>query len=278
MKKGLQAFSYTQVASIRIFFGALIILPFSIRSLRKLSKQNVHILAISGLLGNFFPAFLFTFAQTNIPSSVAGILNSLTPFFTLAVGIILFKSRPGILQYLGIFVGLLGAILLISNGNFTSFSEINYYALFIVLATFFYGINGNLIHSKLSALNGIEITSLAFMFIGPLAGMVLFSTDLQPAFQSEYFWPSLIACLALSLFGSVLSLFVFNNLIMHTGAIFASSVTYIIPVFALMWGLFDGETLSFLQGLSMVVIIAGVYLANRRKMKRFGIIEESNSI
>jgi drug/metabolite transporter (DMT)-like permease len=273
MKKGLLAFSYTQVASIRIFFGALVMLPFSIRSIKKLNKQNTHFLAISGLLGNFFPAFLFTFAQTNIPSSVAGILNSLTPFFTLTVGILLFKNKPGILQYLGIFIGLLGAVLLISNGNFTSFSDINYYALFIVLATFFYGINGNLIHSKLGALNGIEITSLAFMFVGPLAGIVLFSTDFGAAFQSQFFWESLIATLTLSIFGSVLSLFVFNNLIMHTGAIFASSVTYIIPVFALMWGLFDGEVLSLLQGLSMLIIIVGVYLANKKK-RSFKIIDE----
>ncbi len=275
MKKGLLAFSFIQVASIRIFFGALILAPLSIKNIKKVSKDNVVFLLLSGILGNFFPAFLFTLAETNLSSSLAGILNSLTPFFTLLIGVVLFKSRPGVLQYLGIFIGLIGAVLLITNGNFSSFHDINYFALFIVLATLMYGINGNIIHFKLSNLNGIEITSLAFMFLGPFAGVVLFSTDLSTAYHSQFFWVSLIASLALSLFGSVLSLFVFNNLIHRTGAIFASSVTYIIPVFALMWGLFDGEVISLLQGLSMVIIIAGVYLANLKRRKFKEVLNDS---
>lgn len=262
MKKGLNSFTYVQVAAIRIFFGFIILLPFAIRSFKKLNPQNAKSLAFSGLIGNLIPAFLFTFAETNISSSLAGILNSLSPFFTLMVGLIFFKFRPSLLQNLGIFVGFLGAVLLVTNGNFSSLNDINIYALLVVFATFLYGLNSNVIRYNLVGLNGVEITSLAFMFIGPIAGIILFSTDLNPAISSPLLWSSLLATLALSLFGSVLSLFVYNNLIHHTSAIFATSVTYIIPVFALMWGLLDGEILSFLQIISMTVILTGVYLVN----------------
>lgn len=273
MKKGLDAFTDVQVAAIRIFFAFVVLLPFSIRGIKKLTKQNSIYLTLSGLIGNLIPAFLFTYAETGISSSLAGILNSLSPFFTLVVGIIVFKNRPGLMQYLGIFIGLAGAILLVTNGDFSSVGAINFYALVVVFATLLYGINSNLIKFKLVGLNGIEITSLAFMFVGPIAGVILFSTDLSPAVQSPKFWSSLLAVLALSIFGSVLSLFVYNNLIHRTSAIFATSTTYIIPIFALMWGILDGETLSGLQVVSMLVIITGVYLVNV-KSKKVKVIKE----
>jgi drug/metabolite transporter (DMT)-like permease len=264
MKKGLNSFSYVQVAAIRIFFGFIILLPFAIRSFNKLTMSNAKALAFSGVIGNLIPAFLFTFAETRISSSLAGILNSLSPFFTLVVGVFLFKFRPNLLQGVGILIGFLGAVLLVSNGNFSSLNDINIYALLVVFATFLYGFNSNIIRYNLVGLNGVEITSLAFMFIGPIAGIILFSTDLGPAIHSPLLWSSLLATLALSLFGSVLSLFVYNNLIHHTSAIFATSVTYIIPVFALMWGILDGESLSGLQSISMLVILTGVYLVNAK--------------
>ncbi len=267
MKKGLVSFTYIQVASIRIFLSFLILIPFAIRSFRKINSNNYKFLAISGIIGNLLPAYLFTFAQTNLSSSVAGILNSLSPFFTLMVGIAIFKNRPGILQYVGIFIGLIGAVLLISNGNFSSFKDINLYALLIVFATLLYGTNSNVISHKLVGLSGIEITSLAFMFIGPFAGIVLFSTDLSPALNSPHFGNSLLAIIALAVFGSVLSLFVYNSLIHHTSALFATSVTYIMPIFALMWGVLDGESLGILQIVSMLVILFGVYLVNSRLLK-----------
>jgi len=276
MKKGLISFTHVQVASIRIFFSFIILIPFALNSLKKLTSYNYKYLAISGIIGNLLPAYLFTFAQTNISSSIAGILNSLSPFFTLIVGIIVFKNRPGILQYIGIFIGLIGAVLLISNGNFSSFRDINIYALLIVFATLLYGTNSNIISHHLVGLSGIEITSLAFMFIGPFAGIVLFTTDLSPALNSPHFVSSLLAIIALSVFGSVLSLFVYNTLIHHTGALFATSVTYIMPIFALMWGVLDGETLGALQIISMLVILFGVYLVNSKLINSKIIKRSSN--
>lgn len=265
MKKGMEALTDVQVAGCRIFVAFVIMLPIAIRSLKKLTKQNALYLFLSGLLGNLIPAFLFTYAETGISSSLAGILNSLSPFFTLLSGILIFKNRPGVMQYVGISIGLIGAVMLVTNGNFSSVGAINIYALMVVLATLFYGINSNLIKFKLVGLNGVEITALAFMLVGPIAGAILFSTDLSPAIHSPKFLSSLLAVMALSIFGSVLTLFVYNNLIHKTSAIFATSVTYIIPIFALMWGIIDGESISGLQVISMVVIVTGVYLVNAKR-------------
>lgn len=273
MKRGLDALSYVQVGALRIFFSFFILLPISIKNFKKINRGNFGTLLACGLLGNFFPAFLFALSETEISSSLAGILNGLTPFFTLIVGVIGFKNKPSILQYTGIFVGFIGASILVTNGEFNSFGNINIYALFVVLATFMYGINSNLIRFRLAGLTGVEITSLVFFLIGPLAGIVLLFTDVNAAYQSIHFWPSIAATVVLATFGSVISLFVFNNLIHKTGAIFASSVTYIIPFFALMWGVLDGERISSIHIYSLLIILTGVYLSSLRRKPHFGILK-----
>ena len=270
MKKGLQAFSYTQVAAIRVFFSFLILIPVFAQRINKVTKQNAIHLALVGYAGIFFPAFLFTLAQTHINSSLAGMLNSLTPLFALIAGIILYKSRPARNQYIGIIVGLIGALGLVSEGHTDFLQNTNIYALFIVAATFGYGIQANEVRFKLSGLNGVDITSLAIMFAGPPAGIILFSTDLQHAYQSPAFWPSLAAVLTLATFGSVLSLFIFNNLIKKTSALFATSVTYIIPIFAILWGIADGESITTFAMVNIAIVLFGVWLVNRKKAENKG--------
>ncbi|QKG80352.1 DMT family transporter [Tenuifilum thalassicum] len=268
MKRGLDALTYIQVAALRIFISFILLLPLAIKNLKLVNRKNFLPLLGCGLIGNFFPAFLFTLSETQISSSLAGILNSLTPFFTVIAGVWLFKHKPNKFQITGVIIGFIGAALLITNGKFNSFGHINVYALFVVLATFFYGINSNLIRFKLVGLNGIQITSLIFFFIGPLAGIILPFTNFTAAFQSPYFWSSMLATFTLAAFGSVITLFVFNNLIHYTSAIFASSVTYIIPFFALVWGIIDGEHIGVIHITAMIIILIGVYLSSlKRKPK-----------
>jgi drug/metabolite transporter (DMT)-like permease len=267
MKHGLDVFSHVQVAAIRVFVSFLVLLPISIKNLKLINKNNLGILIISGLMGNFFPAFLYTFSQTHISSSLAGVLNGLTPFFVLLVGVIAFKNRPSFLQYMGIIVGFTGTFILITNGNLWSFGSINIYVLPIILATLMYGVNANLIRFKLQKMSGVQIISLTFFFIGPLAGIILLFTDFSAPLQSPDFMFGLLLIALLALFGSVITLFIYYELIHHSGAIFASSSTYIIPFFALMWGIFDGEKVSMIHFYSLLIILAGVYLSSRRKIK-----------
>ncbi|HCC31750.1 MAG TPA: hypothetical protein DEQ03_17120 [Marinilabiliales bacterium] len=265
MKKGLRSFGFMQVAAFRIFFGFVILIPMYFKAVKKLTHTNWIHVVITGYAGVFFPAFLFTKAQTQISSSLAGMINSLAPFFALITGLIIYKNRPGKWQYLGILLGFIGAIGLIRRGNIiSSLGNINGYALYVVIATIGYGINANEIRYKLKGLNGVEITSLVFLFIGPPAGIYLLTSDFSSALATEN-WPlNLSFIFILALFGSVISQFFFNNLIQHTSALFATSVTYIIPFFAILWGLADGESITLLQLASISLALLGVWLVNKK--------------
>jgi drug/metabolite transporter (DMT)-like permease len=265
MKKGLMAFSFLQVAAIRVFFAFIILLPVIVRHIGKLNRSNYKNLLVVSYAGIFFPAFLFALAQTHISSALSGMLNSSSTLFALIVGILFYKSRPLPNQYFGVFIGLIGALSLITGGDFESLFGVNAYSFFVLIATIGYGINVNEVRYKLAGMNGIQITTLSFLLVGPTAGIILFSTNLTAAWQSDWFWQSLLAVLTLSALGSVISLFVFNNLIRHTSALFATSVTYIIPLFAILWGLFDGETVNLIQVAGIFIVLFGVYLVNRKK-------------
>ena len=169
MKIGLKTFSSNQAAAIRIALAFIVLLPYSIKNLKKLLRKDILSLLVAGFIGSFIPAFLFTKAQTKIDSSMAGMLNSLTPVFTLIVGFLFLQIKFKWIQIIGLIMGLLGAVGLILSGNGFSSVNFNSYALLIVLATTFYAININQIKARLSHLTGVQITSLSFFFIGPVA-------------------------------------------------------------------------------------------------------------
>lgn len=265
MKRGLRSFDYGQVAAFRVFFGFLVLAPLFLKRIKKLTRKNTIHIIISGYAGIFFPAFLFTKAQTQINSSLAGMINSLAPFFALILGVLIYRNKPGKYQIIGILLGLLGAIGLISDGNiFESLSNINAYALYVVVATFGYGINANQIRFKLKGLNGVDITVLSFLFIGPPAGIYLLFSDFSAVAESSTWLLDLGYIFTLSFLGSVISLFFFNSLVQYTSALFATSVTYIIPFFAIIWGLFDGEIVTLIQIISIVIALFGVWLVNKK--------------
>ena len=267
MKRGLDAFTSNQVAAFRIFISYLAFLPIAIKHFNKLKKENIISLLIVGVIGNAIPAMLFTKAQTRIDSSLAGMLNSLTPMFTLFVGLLFYKSKILLINIAGILLGLIGAIGLVNNGQNILHGD-NSYAILIVVATIFYGITINEIKFKLPGMRGITIAALSFFFIGPFAGIYLLFTDYSGAINSGFFLPGLGYIFILAIFGSFFAVMLFNTLIKYTSAIFGASVTYIIPVFAIMWGVVDGEPFTINNLLWFMVIIVGVYLVNKRKLVR----------
>jgi drug/metabolite transporter (DMT)-like permease len=267
MKKGLRSYSHDQVAAMRIFISFLAFLPFGIKNLKKITKDNIFSLILVGFIGSAIPAFLFTKAQTQLDSSLAGMLNSMTPFFTLIIGLLFYNSKARLINTLGIFLGLIGALGLITftAGSDNLFGNINYYGLFIVVATICYGINVNQVKYKIKDMNGLELTSLAFMFVGPFAGVYLLFTDFSFALSTNDYMLNLGYIAILAVVGTMIALAIFNSLIQYTSALFGSSVTYIIPVFAIMWGLFDGEKISVLHFFWISLIFIGVYLVNLKK-------------
>jgi len=266
MKKGLESFSSFQVASIRIFASFLFFFPFFFKNIKFINRKNIKSLLIVGFIGTAIPAFLFTVAETAIDSSLAGMLNSLTPLFTLVIGWIIYKNPVTLIKIVGILLGLAGAIGLIykSSGFINS---IDFYSILVVLATMCYGMSVNEIKSNLKDLDGIKITMFGFLFTGPFAGIYLLFSKLPDIAKDENLFFNLGFILLLALFSSVLALILFNNLIKHTPLLFSVSVTYLIPLFAIMWGVIDGEKINFFQLLWMGVILFGVFLVNKPEVK-----------
>lgn len=258
MKKGLESFSTYQIASLRVSISFICLLPAAIPHIKKLNKDNILSILIIGFFGSGIPAFLFPLAQTRIDSSVAGMLNSLSPVFTLIIGITMYKRQAIRSQIAGVFLGLLGAIGLLYSGAFT----FNYYGLFVVLATLLYGISSNEV-SKVRGLNGLQITSLAFFVLGPFALILLLFTDFHAAMATEHWLRNLGFIAILSIFGSSISLVLFYLLIRDTSPVFASMTTYFIPIIATLWGLSDNEHLTSSMLISVLLILGGVYLINR---------------
>lgn len=264
MKKGLQSYSNYQVAAFRIFISFVIVLPFLIKSVKKITRQNLLPLILVGFIGNLIPALLFTTAQTHINSSVAGMLNALTPIFTLVIGVLLFKTKTRFINIIGLIIGLIGAAGLAVEDFSTFFEGTNWFGIFAIIATLCYGFNVNIVKEKLHGLNAVEITSLAFLFTGPVAGVFLFFTDFSKVSSTDNYMINTLYIFLLALFSSVLAVLIMNKLIKHTTAVFASTVTYIIPIFAIIWGAIDGERFKVYDFLWIIIILVGVYLVNKK--------------
>ena len=266
MKKGLVAFSPGQVASMRLSIAFIALLPWTIMNFSKLKRENFVSILLVSLVGIGIPAFLFTNAQTQVSSSIAGVLNSLTPLFTLIIGVLLYKAKARRASLIGVLLGLAGASALIVKTHGFVISDINGYALLIVLATICYGINSNEIKYKLQGMNGLEVTSLMMIFIGPPAVIYLFSTGFNPIHLSGEEALGMAYVATLACFGTVLAVVIFNQLLRYISAVSASSVTYISPAFAIMWGIFDGEGFGIAEMICLILIIAGVYLVNKNQI------------
>lgn len=266
IKKGLIVYSAAEVGAIRIVAAYLFLIPMALKSIKSIVRKEWLYLFVVGMFGSFLPSFLFAAAQTQIPSSIAGILNALTPIFTMLMGVLIFSQRSTLKVVVGLFLGFLGSVVLIFSGG-TGNIEFNAYALFVVLATMFYAANLNLIKFKLADTSAREITSISLFIVGPIAtAHLMLNTDfIHKTINIDGALLALGALILLGVLGTAIALILFNHLVKLTSPIFTSSVTYIIPIVAVIWGLIDGERLFFGHYLGMSFIILGVYLVNRKK-------------
>lgn len=262
MKEGLYVFNQWQVAALRIAIAGLVLLPFIRFKSLNISKRDWPMLFISGLLGNFIPAFLFTAAQTQISSSLSGALNSLTPLFVLLVGLLFMGVKFNRYKLYGVILGLIGALMLLfSHGLNTAESDLQY-SFLVVLASLCYGTNVNIIKYKLGHYAPFLVAAVPLAMMAVLALAVLFISGIEfSANQAIYRATGAIALLAV--FGTSLSLILFNRLIQRTNAVFASSVTYLIPIVALGWGWIDGESIGIWQIIGLLVVLAAIRIVNR---------------
>ncbi len=268
MKLGMEALSPYQVAALRMISAGIILLPFAVTAYKKIPQNKIGLIFLSGIFGNFFPAFLFCLAEVKIDSSLAGILNALTPLFTILIGIMFFKMQVSANRYTGVIVGFVGLTLLfLSKGNIT-LSYLSF-ALLVLLATVFYGINVNIIGRYFQKTGSLNIASLAFCMLIPPSLIVLWMTGYfnNPVLQKSFLLAT-GASTVLGVFGTALASVLFYVLVKRSGSLFASTVTYGIPFVAVFWGLLSGEKITLLQVGCLGIILIGVYLASKTDSKK----------
>lgn len=274
IKRGLDAFDAGQVGTLRITFAFLALSPMAIKHLPGLFRKKWKIFFLVGLISNLIPALLFAKAETELPSAITGILNSLTPLFTFLIALMVFKVNLRPVQIVGLVVGFAGTLGLSFIENTGYLGSINYYVFYVIIATICYGIGVNLIKTYFNDISSIAITALSLFAVGPIAIIYLFTTDFvsrvstHPDAVSSLFYIAI-----LGIVGTAFALILFNKVIQMTSAVFASTVTYLIPIFAIFWGLFDGEVLVFYHFVGMALIIAGVLLVNLKRREKKVIIK-----
>ena len=270
IKRGMTAFDGTalfsdvQVASLRMSIAGLVLLPFSLRYLKKIKtiKQFLLLLTV-GLSGNFLPSFLFTYAETELSSGYAGMLNSFTPIFSILIGAFVFKQKLTSIQFVGTTIAVTGIVLLMIAGQDLSKSGTWWHILAIVLATLFYAISLNTIKYTLSNFKSIEITALAFGLVFLPSLIIATATGSFTVLKTvPQAWEGFGFIAILGLVGTAFAVFIFNKLISISSVIFASSVTYFMPIVAVIMGLFIKEVITMYQIGAMLIILAGVFLAN----------------
>ena len=262
IKKSLLAFSPLQIAGLRISISAIAFLPLLLPRLKDVKLHEWKYLLIVGLCGFGVPAFLFALAQTQIESTVAGILNTLTPLFTLIIGVLVFSLRLALRKVIGVLLGFVGAAVLIRYGE-GSFSINNlFYPLLIVIATILYAVSVNTVKSKLQYMKATTISSVSFALIGPPALIYLLFSGIEVPYQtSPDFWLSFGSVVILAMAGTVIASILFWRLVQMTNAIFSSSVAYMIPIVATLFGVIDGESITVFHILALVLILIGVALS-----------------
>lgn len=266
MKKALISLTPVQVGALRIFITAIFLFLIGFKRVFKINKTQWYYLFLNGVIGSFIPVFLFAFAVKHIDSSIASILNSLTPLNTLIFGSLVFGFAYRRRQLLGVLIGLVGTVILILKGAEINPSQNYSYSIFVLIATICYAFNLNIIKKHLQDLDALSIAVGNFTILMIPALIILYFTGIFSTFElNETTTLSLVYITILAVVGTGLAKILYNHLIKISTPVYSSSVTYLIPIVAILWGILDGEKISAVQILAGGIIIFGVYLVNKVK-------------
>lgn len=267
IKKSLLGLNPYQLGALRTIITALFLFVAGYKSVKQIETSQWKWIALSGFLGSFFPAFLFAIAETEIDSAVASILNSLVPLNTILLGFAVFRIASTRRQVLGVIIGFIGTAILILKGAELNPGQNYLYAGFVIGSTIMYALNVNIIKTHLQFVKPLAIAAGNYVVIVVPAILVLLFSDFFSAktFENPHFKMSLMFVAVLSFFGTALAKVLFNKLIHMSTPVFSSSVTYLMPIVALTWGVLDGESFTTLQAFASIIILLGVYLSHKRQ-------------
>lgn len=264
IKKGLVGLTPFQLGSLRMIFAAVFLLAVGFKSLKNIKQHQWKYIAITAMMGTFFPAFLFSIAQTQIDSSISAVLNSLTPLAALVLGALVFGLNFQRRQIFGVTIGLLGSVLLILSGAVNHPGQNYWFATLAVAGAICYAVNVNLIKKYLSDVNPLSITVGNFAVLLVPALIILFTTDFHEVAHLPNVTTSMLFVSVLAVFGTCVANVLYFKLIQISSPIFASSVTYMLPIVACFWGILDGESLTLVQALGAFIVLIGIYLSAKK--------------
>lgn len=264
IKRGLIGLTPYQLGAFRIIFAGLFLLSIGFNSLKSIPKHKWKYIALTALFGTFIPAFLFSIAETRIDSSISAILNSLTPLNTLILGALSFSLTFKRTQVYGVIIGFIGSVLLVFNGAIHHPEQNYYYSIFVILASICYALNVNLIKKYLSELSPLSISTGNFAVMVIPAILILSFSGIHETIAIEKTQHAIFFILLLGVIGTGIANIIFFRLIQISSPVFATSVTYLIPIIAFFWGLLDNEMLTPIQFLGAFIILIGVYLSSKK--------------
>jgi len=264
---GNKLLSANEVASLRMFISGLVMISVFLKNLKIAFSKDWIWFFLVGLLGNLIPAFLFTNAQKTLSSSFTGTLNSLVPIFAVLVAVFVFKQKLTAKAFLGVILGFTGTIALIyfNNGEFDKIAVTP--TLLVVLATICYAFSLNIIKNKLNHASSMAITGISLIFIMIPAIFVILQENTIEKIGNPVYTEAFGYILILSLVCTTFALIIFNQLIKMTTSIFASSVTYLIPIVAIMWGIYFNEKITW-AFLFIGLTLIGIYIVKKEEGKR----------
>ena len=264
IKRGLVGLNPFQLGSLRMVFAALFLIIIGLKSITKIPSYKWKYIALTALFGTFLPVYLFSIAQTQIDSSISSILNSLTPLNTLVLGVLVFGLQLKRTQVIAVIIGLTGSALLILNGALNHPEQNYFYAILVIIASVSYALNVHLIKKYLSDLSPLSISTGNFMVLFFPAMIVLYSSGFFEVIHVEKVQHSVLFILVLGIVGTGIANIIFFKLIQISSPVFATTVTYLIPVVAFFWGMLDYEILTPIQFVGAFIILVGVYLSAKK--------------
>jgi drug/metabolite transporter (DMT)-like permease len=264
IKKGLIGLTPFQVGALRIIFAGLFIIPLGLKGVLKLKLVEWKHIIVTAILGTFIPAFLFAIAQTQVSSSISAVLNSLTPLNTLWVGFVWFGMLFNRNQLIGIIIGFSGSLILVLNASHVQPTQNYWFAIFVVIATLCYAVNVNYMKKNLPNLKPLTITAGNFSILIIPAFLILFFTNYFEVCSNVKVYQSTLFILILGIICTAIANVLFFKLLQLSTPLFASSVTYLIPVVAMLWGIYFSEKLTEIQVLASILILFGIYVSTKK--------------
>ncbi len=265
IKKSLLALNPYEVGAMRILITGISMSPALWIFRRFIDWKKWPFFLLVGMTGSGLPSILYPMAETHINSSLAGVLNSLAPMFTLIFSVALFKNASNKNQFIGVILGFIGAIIMILfNGNSYGTTHILYASL-VLIATMLYGMNANLVKHFFQETKAVIITALSFGLLMPFALAYILKMNTIPNLLVHPDGKiALLAVSVLALVGTSFATFLFFRVLQKTDAVLGASVAYMVPIVAIGLGLLDGEHFETNHIIGTILILFALRMISKK--------------